>query len=96
MKGRSSSATRRSLTSRTASTDHSPVRNDPVDDERLEVVVADRAAAAVVFLEPVQRSLGEGHGCAGEPEQRRGRGTDNVCEVEVADVHEVLNDVERS
>ena len=38
--------------------DNSPVGDDPVDDESLEIVVADRAAAAVIFLEPVEDGLG--------------------------------------
>ena len=42
-------------------TGHSPVRDDPVDEERLEVVVADRTTAAVVLLEPIEDGLGERH-----------------------------------
>ena len=65
----------------------SPVRDDPVDEKRVEVVVADRAAAAVVLLEPVEDSFGKGHDRARETEQRRDGRAGDVCEVEVAYVH---------
>ena len=48
---------------------HSPVRDDPVEKERSEVVVADRATAAVVLLEPVEDRLGERHRRAREPKE---------------------------
>ena len=72
----------------------SPVRDDPVDEKRVEVVVADRTAAAVVLLQPVEHRFGERHDCAREAEQRRYGRAGDVGEIEVANVEEVLNDIE--
>ena len=47
---------------------HSPVRNDPVDEKGLEVIVADGAATAVELLEPVEDGFGQCHDSASETE----------------------------
>lgn len=73
---------------------HSPVRDDPVEEERLEVVVANRTTTAVVLLEPVEDRLGERHRRAREPEEGSEGRAGHVGEVEVTDVHEVFDDVQ--
>ena len=47
--------------------DNIPVWYDEELDQCREVVVTYGAPPAVVVLQPVQHRLGEGHGCAGEP-----------------------------
>ena len=73
-----------------------PVRNDPIEEDSLQVIMTDGAAFAEVLLRQVEDRLGQRHDCAGEPKERRGRREGDVGKVEVEDVHEILHDVEKS
>lgn len=53
----------------------------------------DGAARAVVLLEPVQGSLRQGHDGTGEAQQSCRRCPLDMRQIEVADVHAILDDV---
>lgn len=71
-----------------------PVRNHPKDDYGLPIIMADSAIVAIVFLEPVEYSLGEcGDGCS-ESDKRCGWIVGDVYFPEVDKVGNGFEDVE--
>jgi hypothetical protein len=60
-----------------------PVRENPQGQDIHVSVVSDHAVIAIIFLHPVEKSLGERHDCCGEPNDSGRRPPFYVDKIEV-------------
>lgn len=74
----------------------SPIRNDPVNDQCLQVIVANGAKIAVVFLEPVEHRLPECHYHAHKPNYRGSRVLHHMRQIQVEDIKSCLYEIHQS
>lgn len=71
-----------------------PVGDYPQDNQVFDCVVSNSAIATIVLLCPVKDSLGQGHDCRRESDDVGWWPFSDMCEVEVGDVEEGLEDIE--